>query len=333
MDISEINPPLVFVWIGNNLPNWAHLSLQLSVKQSKLKVILLCPRSIEIAIDGLSIFRIEDFYTPLNSTWVNNIRDISVSYRDGFWVKTTERFLVLHAFVGYCSIEKLFHAELDNLIFDLTGLSDRLDKIGGGFFCPRDQFDRGIASLIYVNDTQTLKEISDVIYSGSISFENDMKLLGYLLNNDKRFYSLPIEWALNSDELPKWDAASPVDTGGLFDAAALGQYILGIDPRSCGVILKNGDDKIIINAGCMLRRLTFRYDENVSDFKVVDRITGDEFKIYNLHIHSKLFKKIINVSIFRSILDKLNNHKKTILLISPLRNRLFRSLGYRLFGW
>jgi hypothetical protein len=333
MVTSEISPPLIFVWIGKKLPNWAHLALELTVRQSKVEVMLLCQRSIEIAIAGLTVFRIEEFYKPLNNIWMDNIDEISASYRDGFWIKTTERFLVLNMFVKFRALEKFFHAELDNLIFDLTGLSDRLDHLGAGFFCPRDQCDRGIASLIYINDIEALKALTKIIYSGSIRFENDMKLLGYLLNHDDRFYSLPGEWTFNNAASPKWAAVSPLSTGGLFDAAALGQYILGIDPRSCGVILKNGDDKIIVNAGCMLANLVFHYNEVISEFKISDRVTGGEFKIYNLHIHSKLFRKVIKINEFKKILERLNNHKKTVLLMSPQRNRLFRSIGYRWFGW
>ena len=323
-------PPLIFIWIGNNLPKWAPMALQLSVLHSKTDVILLCSKKIKIYIEGVTIDYIEDFYIHPNLEWVKNIERLSPKYRNGFWIKTTERFLVLRNYVKYRSIKKLFHAELDNLVFDLSDLSDRLDAQGHGFFCPRDQVDRGIASLIYINDVNTLFELAFLIHSGDIKFENDMKLLGYLLRTHNNFYSLPNERAINQVEATSWPTLSAEVVGGITDAAAIGQYILGIDPKNAGIILRNGYENI--NIGCNFKKLHFDYDVLLGRFKITDRTNQNEYNVYNLHIHSKLFSNIINVSKFKKLLVLLNDGKVKILLISLHRNRIFRAISYRLLN-
>jgi hypothetical protein len=330
MTLNSKLPPLIFIWIGDSLPKWAHISLQLSVSHSKVEVILLCSNAIKLSIDGLAIERLEDFYSSQGNTWIKNIEKLTPKYRNGFWIKTTERFLVLRDYAKYRSIKKLFHAELDNLVFDLSDLSGRLDDLGHGFFCPRDQIDRGIASLVYINDTNMLDELAISIYSGDIKFENDMKLLGYLLNTHDNFYSLPNERAINGIEPSNWPTISAMAIGGITDAAAIGQYILGIDPKNAGIILRNGYENI--NIGCNFKNLHFDYDVPQGRFKITDRTNKKEYNLYNLHIHSKLFSKILNTSGFKKLLAQLNAGKMKILLISLHRNKIFRAISYRLLN-
>jgi hypothetical protein len=321
--------PLIFIWIGNEIPSWALRSLNLAVKMSNIPVILLCNRNINIKINGLTLINIEDFYSLQHDVWLKNIKDLFKKYRDGFWIKTTERFLVLNAFVKKYNIPKFFHAELDNLIFDISKLSNVLDEVGSGFFCPRDQKDRGIGSLVYCNNINALEQMADTILSGKIRFENDMKLLGFLLENNKLFHTLPNESCFNSRKNNLWETISPNLTKGIFDAASIGQYILGIDPRNTGIVLRNGQVDILINAGCRLEHLRFNYNDYSNTFKINDLDSRKEFNLYNLHVHSKLFKKIENKKTFYKILNRLNENKYTLLSINFLRNKIFRSISYR----
>jgi hypothetical protein len=321
--------PLIFVWIGNELPSWSYSALRLATKLSRSKVILLCSSSIKISIPKLTIVPLETFYQPGDSHWLKNIADLRTDYRGGFWIKTTERLLVLSQFVTKHSLTKFFHAELDNLIFNLSTLPETLDYVGSGMFCPRDQPDRGLASLIYVNNLAAIEELTSTITSGRIRYENDMKLLGYLLNNSSNFYTLPNEGYLDMKYNMQWPSLVPAQTKGIFDAASVGQYILGIDPRITGILLFNGPNTRIINAGCDLTRLIFGLDLKKGQMQLEHRDTGMKQNIYNLHIHSKLFGLIENTQKFNKILERLNENKKTLLKFSPLKNRLFRSLEYR----
>ena len=125
-------PPLVFVWIGENLPDWAIDSINITRNLCGLKTIILTNKSVKKCSFVDEHFYIDDFY-KINSK--SNNQEISVSnFRDGFWAKTLERFLVIKSFMRFAGVEKIFHAELDNIIFNIEGLSSRLDNLGTGFF-------------------------------------------------------------------------------------------------------------------------------------------------------------------------------------------------------
>lgn len=324
--------PLVYVWIGDEFPNWGYAAIKLAIKLSKAKVILICESSISVSIPHLTIIRLETFYQPINNQWLKNVVNLRSAYRDGFWIKTTERLSVLSQFATRYAVTKFFHAELDNLIFDLSGLSPTLDFLGSGMFCPRDALDRGAASLVYVNNLAATEELVTTLTSGEIKFESDMKLLGHLLNTSTIFYTLPNEAYLEGEGNTRWPSLSPSETHGIFDAASVGQYVLGIDPRNTGIISRNGPNPTITNACCDFSRVTFEL--NLADCRMLlrHRDTGIALNIYNLHIHSKLFSLIENSHKFHAILDNLNSNKWTILKINPMKNRLFRSLEYRFFN-
>lgn len=127
-------------------------------------------------------------------------------------------------------VSSFFHAELDNIIFSLAGLSARLDQIGRGIFVPRDHYDRAIASLIYINDIDSLLAlVNKISFSNVCRFVNDMQVLGDLARRNDHVISLPTESILNSSCIK---FVSPNICDGLFDAASLGQYLFGIDPRN-----------------------------------------------------------------------------------------------------
>jgi hypothetical protein len=324
--------PLIFVWVGKELPSWSYAALRLAIELSRTPVILLCSNSIKISIPKLTIVPLENFYQPNESDWQKNMVQLRAAFRSGFWIKTTERLLVLSQFVARHSITRFFHAELDNLVFNLSDLPSALDSLGSGLFCPRDQFDRGLASLIYVNNLDAIEEIVTTITDGKIQYENDMKVLGHLLNNSSNFFSLPNESYMEIQCNKKWQSLSPFQTRGIFDAASVGQYVLGIDPRNTGIFLYNGPTSKIINAGCDLSRLTFELDLTQGTMHLRNRDTEIALNIYNLHIHSKLFGHVEDRSKFDNILKRLNNNESTLLKISPMRMRLFRSLEYRFFN-
>ncbi|PRY98650.1 hypothetical protein BCM14_1483 [Jezberella montanilacus] len=318
---------LVFVWLGSSLPAWGRAALQLSKRLSGAEIILISNRIAGPCIEADVQHYVEDFYqTP--KSWQEANQTFDVKFRDGFWVKTTERFFVLEQFTQTFAIDSLFHAELDNLIFNLDGLSTKLDKLGRGIFCPRDAVNRGMASLIYINDTSALSELNVLAANNKLAEKNDMNLLGDLLNNSNKFFSLPTEHQVHSTNLAQWDAVSPDDSQGIFDAAALGQFLLGIDPRNGGVLLFNGFENE--NKGCDLWQLNYSININDRKFTIRNRLNGQTFNLFNIHVHSKLFSQLTNQNRFNRILGRINNGKTTLMNIDLMQNRICRSIKARL---
>lgn len=270
---------------------------------------------------------LEDFYLPPTALNVR-LAELNPHFRGGFWGKTTERFFVLKQFMDKFSVSACFHAEIDNLIFDISKLAATADTIGRGFFCPRDSVNRGIASLVYLNEKETLTELLSLVVNNSHSLDNDMHLLGHLLQTSATFFSLPTENRFAEQEGTAWTPVNSVSLGGIFDAAAIGQFLFGIDPRNTGPLLFNRFENE--NSGFDLKALTYEINLSDKSFAVIRKTDGLRVNLYNLHIHSKLFRQLRDADRLSQILNRVNNSQKTLMALNLYNNFLFKKI---VAGW
>lgn len=291
---------LIFVWIGDFLPPWALLSLKLNSRLLNRKIILLCSNKIQ-KINFLDQFYYEDFYTK-DYFFKSFYNQKFSSWRDGFWIKTSERFFILNQFVKKYNIDKFYHAEIDNLIFDLSNLSDKLDLVGSGFFCPQDSSERGIASLIYINNLDSLDVFCKFYQNMNLKYTNDMIVLGSFLNNSSLGFPLPTENSISSH-------LNSNSFGGIFDAASMGQYLFGIELRNSFLPVFNG--YVNSNSHIDYDKALFNLD---LDKMILNLVYLKRFSvnIYNLHIHSKNFY-LFSSKLYERIIFNSNNNKKSFI--------------------
>jgi len=321
-------PDLVFVWLGDALPDWAKIALRIAGRTSGLSTVLIGSRKIGV-VDGVARqVWLEDFYEPPEDKWAAK-KGIKFGFRNGFWRKAFERFIVLEQYVAKYGVSALFHAEADNLLFHVDELTQRLDTAGEGLFCPRDAKNRGVASLVYINDTSTLRQMVETFFDDRISVTSDMELLGYMLQHNSQFYSLPTERALNDEPLREWSAVSIDTTNGIFDANAIGQFMFGIDPRNGGVFMRNG----FLNEyhGCELWNLHITLDVEAAECILNSKASIEsEVPLYNIHVHSKLFKTIADPRQLSRIIGRLNNGRTTLLSVRLSQWRPIRAVLSRM---
>jgi len=304
------NGPLIFIWIGVNHPCLLLDSIKFAHQQNTTKnIILLAHKLPKVWRDELNKIGVELIdYELFDSTYML-INPESLAYAGEFWINTSLRFYYLKEVVIRLRIEKFFHAELDNAVFNLDGLDDKLDQCGNGLFVPRDASDRAIASLIYCNRTESIKELTE-LYSSATPPKHDMDALGiYSKEYPSHFFSLPTEsYEMNRQS---WSIIEPGFLGGLFDAAAIGQYMLGVDPihRKCrpsynGFI--NESSKII-------------WDEVVFDADGKNLLLSpsgkavDNYRLFNLHIHAKNWNAFESLLKNGRILKRLQQGKNSII--------------------
>jgi hypothetical protein len=308
---------LVYVWIGGKLPSWACRSLTITKKLSGLKLVLITGRDVIVNFEFDEIIYIEELERDLS-------RNVKTKYKNkvDFWDVTKKRFELLKLYMKANKIEKIFHAEFDNIIFNIVGLSEKLDSIGCGFFCPRDSHDRGIASLIYINDASSLDEFSEALKSKPEL--NDMNIIGLLLSKSKKYFSLPTEGSLLGDQIEPYEVLHYNQTGGIFDAAALGQFLFGIDPRISGRPIYNGFQ----NENSIIESLwDIQYNINIdSESSIIYR--DKKVNLYNLHIHSKIFNRISSRKFIKKVLKNIRNGNKTLICFNCIN--IIRSYLYRL---
>ncbi len=170
-------------------------------------------------------------------------------------------------------------------------------------FIPKDDVSRCIASLIYVNETNVLFEFCNYVTSNPKSLQNDMLLLGdFCFQTPKSFY-LPNESVFKLEN--EIDYLNHVQIGGICDAAAIGQYLFGIDPRNSRFPIFNKFKNE--NLKCDLSKCSFRLSVKENHASIND------INLYNIHIHSKIFNKIVNYNWTMKLIERINLNKRTFI--------------------
>ena len=203
-------------------------------------------------------------------------------WRAGFWYNTSARFFILYAFMAKTGIRNVIHIENDVLLY--YNCDEVLAKplYNSSRLCiPFDSYERNIASIVYIPDAILFGQIL-VHYDYA---KNDMYNFSEIRKNTGLIDNFPIFIDEESDiEERAFVSKGWSRFGGyIFDAAAIGQYIGGVDPRNQG-----GDTRGFVNETCIIKYA----DEGdifwkTNDMKPFILIGGREVPIFNLHIHSK----------------------------------------------
>lgn len=317
--------PLIFVYDGI-LPDYSYYSLDLVKRYSNKRVILLLTKNNKKIPKNIDYYFIEDFYKE-NLTKKINSNDYLENFWNGFWIKTIERFFILESFCKNYHVKAFFHAELDNIIFNIEFLDKKLDQFGKKFFFTKDRHNRGLASFIYINSIDILGNFCNFILDNlKKNFTNDMELLGKFSNSyNEKCTILPNELHAFQNKTNLFDAVDEKTIDGIVDGARIGTFLFGVEPRiSKGPVFNriqpSGDDN---KTNFNYSNLLFYFSNEKKELLIKDKTTNKSIKIYNLHIHSKLFKKIFEEKSFISILNKINLNQSSLMTLN-LKNSFKR---------
>jgi hypothetical protein len=327
---------LVYVHIGNVLPKCLMDSLYqtLLVNQYSAKIfVILSDVLVNEFNERLSLFNLEyytseDFYynvvtvVPItlldmiltNDVNFNSYKDVVSSkfgslsgFRDGFWVSTTARFYYIRGLMEMFSLENVFHIENDIMlyetfdsIYEYICKKNSVDKIKN-ICMVEDAPGRVIPSILFFPTVTTLNNLTQFItneLSYTDKFLNDMDILGKY--TDRLCLSiLPDENERENMRL-------------VFDGAALGQYLGGVDYRN----LPNGKEELVQYDNPSRGFINETAIVNASDYEFgKSKVLSDGLrvpitipvlcknrslsKIVNLHIHSKQLYQFSSVFNFK----------------------------------
>lgn len=254
-------------------------------------------RTIDCAITFIST---ESFYD--NSDFLRISKNIvnSHTFREGFWLKTLERFFVIEQFMKFKGLDAILHAELDQLFFGLEDLEARLKLLlKDGLYLPLRDPENAVASIIYIRNPESLTSLLE--YAETSLFHNEMRLISDWGNeNPSMIFGLPTlaSELISYSELGNIEIVESDVLDGVFDAAQLGQWVAGIDPRNVSVrnrhVNKFVDTEVSsILPESMLNDLIFKFQEDNNSL-FVEYKESSQFRLYNLHIHSKIHYNLLN---------------------------------------
>jgi hypothetical protein len=182
-------------------------------------------------------------------------------------------------------VERVIHIENDVLLYyncnemlgEVLGWSDQI-------YIPFDSWTRNIASIVYIPCAAVFSEVLSTYDFTRNDMENfsRVRLLTELIANFPIYTNVEGktgEYAFVCDGWEKFD-------GTIFDAAAMGQYVGGVDPQNIA-----GDTRGFVNETCVIKYP----DEGFFFWNVEDGVSkpffrtkaGKVLRIFNLHIHSK----------------------------------------------
>ena len=209
----------------------------------------------------------------------NNNSALDRVSRNGFWHLCSARLFYLYSYIKKYNIQDCLHIENDVLIYYNLNNNNlfKSDKLCCTFDCDW----RVIPSIIYIPNTDSLT----IIIENYDFNKNDMENLGKF--NKDIIERLPISSECYCNEnFSKYNI--------IFDAAAIGQYLGGVDPRNI-----SGDTMGFINETCLIKynKYRFYWIKNKSDnnlYAPYIEINNKYIPIFNLHIHCKRLKDFIS---------------------------------------
>lgn len=306
-DCAIFTQSLVLVHLGPKLPTYLIDALsQARLFNPNLDIFLLAERvalttyqANDLRIELIAIEAI-----PLTQIHIDFKKQtkLNVSFRDGFWLHASERFLYIYDFMHQKNLSDVFHIENDNLIYcDVTKLLPIFQAYYPGIAAVIDNDNRCIPSFMYFANVKAIKSLAEYFQKNAKYGYNDMVLIAKLKHKSNKniIDNLPIitEKYCASFGLKSANGAKPRNSKlfynnfnifkSLFDGAALGQFIGGIDPRNS---TKSGFGPGFINETCVFDpskiKITWRKDELGRKVPYAE-CCGDSYKINNLHIHCK----------------------------------------------
>ena len=230
-------------------------------------------------------------------------------FRHGFWRFATERFLILDDFMQQYNITNLVHLESDTLLYrKVEELMPTFKTHYKGIAAVFINEEYCIPCFIYINDKESLKKLAQYIAQEADTGKNDMFLLSdfRIKNHAQQIDTLPIISrayiaqyglkALNgrSTNNPEKYCNNIEGFNSIFDGNAIGHYFGGVDPRNGAEAFGPGyvNENNLFNTSL----LTFRWKMDELGRKIpFMSFNGEEYRINNLHIHSKNLKNFLSV--------------------------------------
>lgn len=245
----------------------------------------------------------------LNIQYFNKNTKLDKGFRNGFWNNASKRLFLLHQYIRMNNIQGVIHLENDVLLYT------KLDKykFAKKIYLTMDNEHRCIPGIVYVPSPDLFEKMIKEYTFDKSDMYNMAKFF-----NDHRDIVEPFPIIDGSFESSIFNKNYELFDS-VFDAAAIGQYLGGVDPRNIP-----GDTTGFVNETCVVKYDKYRFVwlESEGYKKPYIVINNKNIPINNLHIHSKKLKKFIMKSTLDEILDTFFKKKKDFTSNETVANYL-----------
>ncbi len=226
------------------------------------------------------------------------------SMYDNFFQHTSERFFILDEVIRGLDLKNVIHMENDILLYeDASRLIDKMNRLFSDITVPRISEEYCMAAVMYIPDSASLNRFLDYLLEHVLDRgTNDMKMLaGYLRENGLKPLPVINREYVEEKGLINKNGESPSaehieeyslftdDFVGIFDPAAIGQYLGGTDQKPRGVTDNSGYENALSYVDITL--LDIRWEKETAGYMPFLYYGDKKYKIHNLHIHCKQLKR------------------------------------------
>lgn len=301
-DTQRKDHAIVFIHLGDKLPAYLPEAL------TQARLFNSCPIYLLANTRALNQYTFNQALTittvPVESLTKSDKHDTFIKqsqldrhFRDGIFFYSSERFFYLEDFMEQYHKKNVFQLETDVMLYaNLTELMPTLLANYPGMAITMDNDERCIPGFIFINDPKSLQPLTSCFLQHQNA--NDMQTLVLFKKAHSKIIvdTLPIITKHYTANYPlqtklgqctqdaTWYTQHANTFNSIFDAAALGQYLGGTDPKN-----ENAGPGFV-NERCLFNpsRMQFIWIFDNQQRKVPYMVCGNQtYRINNLHIHSK----------------------------------------------
>jgi len=306
---------IVFVHIGKELPPYLYSALEQAREfNSHCPIYLVANEEALVECESyltafsIELIFIESLVKSKEHEEFLQKSQLSSLGQEGFWLYASERFLLLSELMSQYDLTNVFHLENDNMLYvDLRELLPIFTKCYSGIAGTFNNDDMCVAGFIYLSNPDVMEKLANRFMERASyqnwHTENDMGLIAGFskLYGKKSFDYLPTvckEYCEDNDLLKSASGSTAADKfrycnhidqfNSIFDAAAIGQYLGGINTI-------HGARRIgFVNESCVFNVSHFSYEWLLDEkLRLVpfSKYGNKSYRINNLHIHSKFLEE------------------------------------------
>ena len=251
---------------------------QIKQTQKKSKIFLLLNKDSGYKNKNCKIIFVEDLKKSKEHIFfIKKSKLVKDSYRNFFWKHSIERLYFIDNFLNKTKLTNVFHIENDVMVFQ--PLFNLLPKDTSKIHLTMDCHERSVPGIMFIPNHSCMWYL---IQNWNHN-KNDMINLGrFCKNNSGVCETFPI--MIPDDTFPEFTKNF---IGYIYDAAAIGQYLGGIDPKN-----DPRDTRGFLTPESVFKfnNFKFRWMKDPVLFLYVPHVVIDDstvIPIANLHIHCK----------------------------------------------
>ncbi|QXD31053.1 DUF6492 family protein [Candidatus Pelagisphaera phototrophica] len=209
------------------------------------------------------------------------------NFRGGFWNYASKRLFLVYEYIKMKNLTNVIHLENDVLLYSSLNYNFE-EKI----YITMDSNNRCIPGIIYIPKYDLF---TNLIENYDFTKNDMINLSNFYNNNTDIVKTFPIiddslDISIYNENFQEFNS--------IFDAAAIGQYLGGVDPGNIA-----GNTTGFVNETCEIKydKYKFKWVKKRDDFFPYIEIKDKLIAINNLHIHCK---KLINFRMINPVVNK-----------------------------